>query len=136
MTSLSFADWALWPLFAYSFLTALEPWAKLNQESLPIIQRLLSLLLAAVSFPFGLWMLWRAYSSFGFGHMAKAFFVMWIGMLVLTTSIAGGYAILLKWFVSDPERRAARFHSFRYGLFWPALVAAIVFGYKLHGVYP
>lgn len=133
---LTLAEWAFWPLFAYSVSTALEPWAKLEQESLPIIQRVLSLLLAVSSFPFGIWMLWRAYSTWGIGHTVRAFFTMWLGMLALTVVIAGGYSVLLKSLVSDPEQRMAYFRGFRYGLFWPALFAAVIFAYKLFGIYP
>ena len=136
METLDFFEWALWPLFAYAVSTALEPWAKLNQESLPIIQRILSLVLAVSSFPFGIWMLWRAYATFGFGHTVKAFFAMWLGMLALTVILAGGYSLLLKSLINDPEQRVAAFRSFRYGQFWPALFAALLFGYKLFHVYP
>lgn len=129
-------QWALWPLFAYSVSTALEPWGKLPTESLPIAQRVLSVFLAVTSFPFGLWMLWRAYQSYGVGHAVTAFFASWLGMLAVSVIIFGGYAMLLKTLVSDPDQRVLSVGRFRYGQFWPALFAALIFGYKLFHVYP
>jgi hypothetical protein len=136
MEALDFADWALWPLFAYAVATALESWAKLQPESLPIIQRFLSFLLAIISFPFGIGMLWRAHQMWGLGHAVKAFFIMWLGMLLLNILFLGGYLFMLKIFVREPEDRVLLLQRFRYGRFWPAIFAAAVFGYKLFYVYP
>lgn len=135
MEQFTFLDWMLWPLFAYSVSTALEPWGKLSATSLSLTQRLISPLLFLLSVPFSLFALWNAFQRYGIGHALTAFFAAWLGMLALAVLIHGFVVIILKVIVSDPEARTQAVRAFRYGQFWPALATSLFFGYRLSALY-
>lgn len=135
MEPLTLVQWMLWPLVGFTVTNTLEPWAKLPVESLPLAQRILSVVLACASAIFVPYMLWRAYQTFGFGHAVTALFVSWIGSLVLIALVFGLYGVYLRKTVERTEQRTYKFEKFRYGHFWLSLFVSLCAAITLFNLY-
>ena len=123
MSELPVSGWFAWALFFAMFRQAFQPWVGAARANLSTGIRIAMTCAFYLIVPAGLWTAFKAWSTFGTGHLIKASLVWWIGGLVVSFVYDVGFMLFARSSSTDAAEREIRRYRVRYTASMVALVA-------------